>query len=181
PALPATIVALVQPLPVISPDKYRQGVGVSLFPFTAAKTGGLKERVKSCNFLANVVVREMALRQGSFEGIFLEGKNKVTEGTISNVFIVKDGVLKTPKPGPLVLRGVTRRVTLEIAREKKVSCSEGPLTRDDVYRADEVFITNSIIEILPVTRVDQRTIGRGKPGKITRALHRAFSRIVDGL
>jgi len=110
------------------------------------------------------------MRKGSMEGVSVDPVRGVTEGATSNLFIVKEGVLKTPRVNDYVLGGITRRVVIEIARRFKIPIEEGALLAEDVLSADEVFITNSGIDIVPVIRVDNIGIGNKKPGILTRLL-----------
>ncbi|MFQ5672995.1 MAG: aminotransferase class IV [Nitrospinales bacterium] len=178
-SVPATVVVYAQPLTPTPRKLYRRGVSIALFPATATRTGGLQTQVKSCNYLSQILIREMAARQNAYEGILLDGKNRITEGAACNIFVVRDGVIKTPRISPSILPGITRRTVLDIAREQRLPCFERILKRDDVYRADEVFLTNSMIEILPVTQADGRHLGNGKPGAITRRLHAAYLKMIE--
>jgi len=103
----------------------------------------------------------------------------VTEGTTSNIFIVEQGQLKTPPLSPYVLAGITRQVVLDIARDHKIPFAEEQITVDELICADEVFITNSCIEIVPVTQVDSSFIGVKEPGILTRFIHDEFLKCVE--
>ena len=165
--------------PKIPQKYYKKGVAISLFPNTAQCTVGIRERIKTCSYLSSLLLRDQAARMGSFEAVLLKGNTQVTEGAVSNVFIIKNGILKTPKLNRWVLAGVTRHVTLEIARNLEIPSSEKLLKGSEVCQADEVFLTNTGIEILPVTRVDGCLITNGRPGPITRKLQRAFTKIIE--
>ncbi|MFQ5445133.1 MAG: aminotransferase class IV [Nitrospinales bacterium] len=175
-----TLVILVKDLEPLPKEWYREGMKISLFPATAFKIGGLDRQIKSCNFLTYIIVRELAHRKQSMEGILIDDENRITEGTTSNIFIVKCGVLKTPGLNQYILPGITRQAVLEIAEKKGIPVSHQPLNPEDIYHADEVFITNSRVEILPVKNADDRTIGSGRPGAITRFLHAEFLKSVEG-
>jgi branched-subunit amino acid aminotransferase/4-amino-4-deoxychorismate lyase len=140
---------------------------------------GVNQGLKTCNYLSNILVREISQRQGSMEGIIVDPILGVTEGATSNLFIVKQGVLKTPAVNNSVLEGITRRVVLEIARDHKISVKKGLLTAEDVLTADEVFITNSGIDIVPVVRVDNASIGNKKPGILTRFILDEFLKSIE--
>ena len=114
------------------------------------------------------------------EGVIVDPDLGVTEGATSNLFIVKHGVLKTPAVNNLVLEGITRRVVLEIARDHKIPVEEGSLMPEDILTADEVFITNSGIDIVPVIRVDDTYIGNKKPGILTCFLQDEFLKGIEG-
>jgi len=173
-----TLAILVRPLEALPKEWHAQGIKISLFPATAQKVGGLGQAVKSCNFLTNIIIREQAHRKNSVEGIMIDDQGRVTEGTTSNVFIVKDKTLITPEINEHILPGVTRQAVLEIAVRSGIPVARKALTAEDIYQADEVFITNSRVEILPVRIVDGRAIG--SPGPVTRFLYAEFLKTVEG-
>jgi branched-chain amino acid aminotransferase len=108
------------------------------------------------------------------EALVVDGRGNVVEGATSNVFVVQAGGLKTPPEGAGILPGITRAHVLDAAARLGIAVEERELKPDDLYKAEEVFITSSIREILPVVRVDGRAVGRGMPGHVSRQLHRAF-------
>lgn len=177
---PPTVVIIVRELEPLPEEWLEEGINISFFPSTAFRIGGLAQQIKSCNFLSYILVRELAHRKNSMEGILIDDDDRITEGTTSNIFIVKDGVLKTPPLNRYILPGITRQVVLEIAERKGIPISRQTLNPQDVYRADEVFVTNSRVEILPVNTADDKTIGAGRPGKITRFLHAEFLKSIEG-
>jgi len=180
PEMTPTLVIIVRPLEALPKDWYEQGVKISLFPSTAQKVGGLARSIKSCSFLSNIIVRELAHRRNSMEGVMIDDQGHVTEGTTSNVFIVKEGTLRTPEINGTILPGITRQAVLDIADRLGIPVALKALTAEDIYHAEEVFITNSRIEILPVRRVDDWSIGEGSPGPVTRLLHAEFLKSVEG-
>ncbi len=162
------------------PDEwYQQGVPISLIPNSATKLGGLKEQIKSANYLSQILARKQAEEQNSVDGIMLNELGEVCDGTISNIFVVKDGTLSTPAVNGYVLSGVTRQVVLKLSTEAGTVCKERAMTVDDVLQGDEIFLTNTGWEILPVTRVDGKTVGSGQPGPLTQALRQNFRKFVD--
>ena len=110
--------------------------------------------------------------------LFLGPLGTVAEGTVSNIFIVKEKRLLTPSVASGILRGVTRDVVLDLAVKRRLEVAETFLTRHEIYSADECFITNTSSEILPVTRVDNRQIGNGRPGPVTRTLAKDFKKLI---
>jgi branched-chain amino acid aminotransferase len=180
PEVPPTVVIIVRELEPLPEEWQAEGIKISLFPSTAFRIGGLAQQIKSCNFLSYILVRELAHRKNSIEGILIDDDDRITEGTTSNIFIVKDGVLKTPQLNRYILPGITRQVVLEIAERNGIPISQETLNPEDVHHADEVFITNSRVEILPVNNADDKIIGSGKPGKITRFLHAEFLKSIEG-
>ncbi len=179
PESPPTLVVHVRPHQPLPKAIYRKGVQITLLTMSAPVLPGVKKNLKTCNFLSNILIREISQRQGSMEGIIVDPVLGVTEGATSNLFIVKEGVLKTPAVNNSVLEGITRRVVLEIARDHKIPIEEGLLLTEDVLTADEVFITNSVIDIVPVIRVDDTYIGKRKPGILTCFLQDEFLKCVE--
>ena len=153
---------------------YKKGVTVSLYKNSAYRTQGISDQIKSCNYLSQIIMRERALKVGSFEAVLLDNKNNITEGTISNIFLIKNKQLLTPQLNGFILKGITRQVVLDLARANNMPCKETTVSKRNLYDADEIFITNSGIEILPVVRVNSRNINKGKPGPITKFLHMLF-------
>lgn len=174
-----SIVVHARPVDPLPDGWSRDGVKVALFHSSASRISEVSHQVKSTNFLSNILVRKLAQGRGCQEGIFLDDAGRVCEGTTSNLFIVKDGILKTPPVGEHVLAGITRHVVLEMAGGCQIPFHERDLKPGDLYHADEVFLTNTGIEVLPVCQVDDVLIGAGGPGEITRTLHRQYLKIVE--
>ncbi len=135
-------------------------------------------QAKSSDFLSGVVARAEAYMDNPFEIVFLNRHGYVTEGTVSNIFIVKDGIILTPPVYLGLLNGITRQSVLEIASQTGIKTIQSPFTRYDLFTADEVFLTNSTIEILPVSVVDGRKIKYVK-GKITEVLQEGYRQMVN--
>lgn len=133
--------------------------------------------IKSLNLLPNTLAFEKAVRKGCQEAILHRG-DIVTEASSSNVFIVKDGILKTHPANHFILNGITRGKVIELADELGIPLEEKPFTVQDLLEADEAFISNTGIEIGPINHVDGQAIGYGKPGEITRKLQEAFENIL---
>lgn len=131
--------------------------------------------IKSLNLLPNVMARDEAVKQGAGEAI-MHRDGTVTEGSSSNVLIVKNGVLRTHPTTNLILNGVTRNVVLRLAAHLNIEIEEEPFTLNDLYEADEAFITSTGVEITPVVQVDGRRVADGAPGAITRKLQQAFEK-----
>jgi branched-chain amino acid aminotransferase len=124
--------------------------------------------------LPHVLAVRAARAAGAHEAVLVDGRGFVTEGATSNVFAVRRGRLVTPPLAAGILPGVTRGVVLALAREAGVLADESPLAAAELEGAEEVFITSTTREIVPVTRLGERPVGKGAPGPVTRALHRAF-------
>lgn len=179
PKAPPTLVVSVRPVDPLPGQMYKDGVNICLISSSASKIPGLTPQVKSGNYLSRILLREMAATNKCQEAILLDEHDRITDGTTSNIFIVRDKVLLTPQINEYVLPGITRHVVLDIARNMNIPCREQTLTKDDVYSADEVFLTNTGIEILPVQQADNHVIGDGKPGPLTQSLHCGFLKIVE--
>lgn len=179
PDSPPTLVVNIRPHNPLSKSVYRKGAEITLIAMQTPILPEVKHGLKTCNFLSNILVRELSRSRGFMEGVIVDPIMGVTEGATSNLFVVKAGVLKTPPANNYVLAGITRQVVLEIARNHKIPILESKLMPEDVLMADEVFITNSGIDIVPVVRVDKTYIGRKKPGILTRFLQDKFSICVE--
>jgi branched-chain amino acid aminotransferase len=165
-----------QPPPM---DWYQNGVRVALVPGSTHRIGGLDRQIKSSNYLSHILIRHEAVNRGFQEAVLMDGDNRVTEGTTSNIFIIHKGHLLTPPPGPCVLAGITREVVLELARKNGIPCTEVDLSAEQIFQADEVFLTNTGIELVPVSHADGQLIADGRPGPLTRSLHRLFLKNIE--
>ena len=169
-ALP-TVVILVRPTKVISKNVYKKGIGIKLYKKSAIRTQGISDQIKSCNYLSNILLREKAIKDGFFEAILLDNNNNATEGTISNIFIIKNNQLKTPSLNEFVLSGIIRKAILDICRANNISFKETAITEKDLYEADEIFLTNSGIEVLPVSNINHRKLKDINPNSMTTRIH----------
>lgn len=134
----------------------------------------LSPRIKSLNYLNNILAKIEGLQAGCQEALMLNHLGFVAECTADNIFLVKQGEVFTPPLDAGVLEGITRDAVIDVAREAKIQVREETLSRHDVYIADECFLTGSGAEIIPVIKVDNRIIGTGKPGPVTKELTRRF-------
>jgi D-alanine transaminase len=128
---------------------------------------------KAITLLANVLLRQKAVDEGCAEAILFKGE-LLTEGAASNVFAVIDNILMTPPKSPAILPGITRDVILEIARKNNIACSEQAITKSDVKKASELWITSSTREIIPIVELDGDLIGTGKPGVMWKLFYKLF-------
>lgn len=133
--------------------------------------------VKSINLLPNVLARQRALEAGAFEAILIR-EGSVTEGAVSNVMMVSAGRVITAPEGAQILSGVTRRVVLDEARRKGIAVEERKIDLEEFRRADEVFLTGTTVEVLPVVRLDQAAVGDGRPGVLTERLAALFRQAI---
>jgi len=151
------------------------GVDVSLVPFS--RQGVLAEH-KTLAYLPAVLARSIAARDGAFEGLYVEGERRVTEGATSNVFIWYRNQLLTPGPHG-VLPGVTRRLVLQLAAANGIRVREAQVTVEQLHHAEEAFLTSSVVEIVPLRSVNGQPVGTGEPGPLTRRLQALYRRMVD--
>ncbi|MEG6584030.1 aminotransferase class IV [Dendrosporobacter sp. 1207_IL3150] len=136
-------------------------------------------RIKSGNYLDNMLARSEARAKGANEALLLNTIGNVTEGTIANYFFVIKGILVTADIESGLLPGVTRQVVLELAQKLSIKTEIRPISREEISTANEVFLTNSLIEIMPVTTLDNRLVGDGKVSPITKRLMEAYRLFVD--
>lgn len=129
--------------------------------------------IKTLNLLPNVLAKQKAIENGAVEAIMHRG-NIVTEGSASNVFIVKDGTVYTHPANNYILNGITRQKVLEICRKNKIAVHEETFTVDDLFQADEVFITATKLDIIPIIQVNDQIIGNGKRGKVAETVLQDF-------
>jgi branched-chain amino acid aminotransferase len=161
------------------PEKfYLEGIPVVTASTRRLPADGLDPRVKTLNYLNNIMAKVEAKQAGCIEAVMLNHRGEVAECTADNIFMVRDGVLSTPAPHCGILQGITRQTVLELAAEEGVAARETVLTRFDLYTAEECFMTGSGAEIVPVVRIDGRIIGSGSPGAVTERLRLAFRKLV---
>jgi D-alanine transaminase len=136
--------------------------------------------IKSLNLLGAVLAKQQAVEQGAKEAILVRD-GIITEGSSTNIFLVKNQTLLTHPANHLILHGITRRITLELAAELQIPVKQEPQLKEALLEADEVFMTSTTMEICPIVEIDGAPVGGGKPGAITRRLQEAFNRKVDQL
>lgn len=157
------------------PEKYYQeGLTIVTVPTTRMLVNSVNPAIKSLNYLNNILARIEANNAGVEEAIMLNTEGFVAECTGDNIFIVQKGKLFTPPLSAGALYGITRNTVLVAAKELSIAFAEPNLTRYDIYNADEMFLTGTAAEIIPVVKVDGRVIGTGKPGPVTAKLLAAF-------
>lgn len=173
-----TMVIVTKPFHDYPAAYYERGVSAAIVKTRRNHPLALPPSIKGTNFLNNILAKIEAIKAGAFEGIMLNVNGYVAEGTISNIFMVKKGILYTPHADTGILEGVTRELALRLAKRKKILVREALLRPKNLLSADELFITNTTVEILPVTTLDKKTVGNGKPGPVTTALHQAYKKEV---
>ncbi len=135
-------------------------------------------RLKSTNYLESMLARQEARAAGADEALCLNDKGLLAEASMSNIFLVADGTLKTPGQESGILPGITREAVLELASQSGIDTLEWDISMEELSQAREAFFTNSLIEIMPLTELDGKPIGSGKPGAITKRLMAAYKRLV---
>ena len=165
-----TIVIVVRPLPPFPESLYKDGATASFVSIMRAGRGNLSPRIKSSNLLNNLMALRQAHERGAYEALMLNPKGEVCEGSMSNVFVVKDGAIATPPISAGILEGITRELVLSIAREGGFELEERILLPDELVGADEVFITASSRQVVPIVKVDEQPIADGRPGPVTQKL-----------
>jgi len=173
-----TMVIVAKPFHDYPAQNYSRGVRVAFVKTRRNHPLAIAPSIKSTNFLNNIQAKIEAIRAGAYEGIMLNWEGYVAEGTISNIALVKKGVLYTPHAKTGILEGVTRDLVLRLATKNKIPVKETLLIPQEFLAADECFITNTTMEIMPVTRIDRKVIGSGKPGPVTALLSEAYTREV---
>jgi branched-chain amino acid aminotransferase len=152
------------------PELYETGISLVTVTTLRNHPAALSPRIKSLNYLNNILAQIECVDAGCVEGIMLNHEGHVAECTGDNIFIVRNGALQTPPTSAGILEGITRDVVMRLASERGLDVQEKQLLRHDLYVADECFLTGSAAEIAPIVKIDGRQIGTGKPGKITLEL-----------
>jgi branched-subunit amino acid aminotransferase/4-amino-4-deoxychorismate lyase len=177
PDLEPTFSVVITPLPLELATWQRDGVAVQVMK--AAFARGNFPQLKSLNYLPSLLAMRFALAKDCHEAIFIDRQGKVLEGATSNVFIVTAGSLRTAPPRLGLLAGRTRALVIDAAKSLGHSCQELAFERRELLLADEVFLTSSVREIIPVTRVDKAIVADGTPGPITRMLQEKYRQQVQ--
>jgi branched-chain amino acid aminotransferase len=173
-----SIIIIVDTIRLWPEEVYETGLRVVTAGTPIPQREALSPRVKSLNYLAHILAKIEGIQAGADEVIMLDSAGSVAEGSGQNIFIVKNGRIKTPPPFAGILKGVTRDTVIEIAQQAGYPVEETMLNRYDVYTADEVFLTGTASELVAVRQVDGRQIGAGKCGPVTRELRSRFQTLV---
>ena len=162
--------------PQVDPPKeaYEEGVSVMISATVRNHPGTVNPAIKSNNLINNALAGQEAVKRRVFEGVMRNYRGELAECTTSNLFIVRKGEALTPPLESGLLPGITREFLFEVSAERNIPMREAVLRDDDLFGADEAFLTSTTRELVPIVRVDDRTIGDGKPGPITKALLKTF-------
>ncbi|HUK34638.1 MAG TPA: aminotransferase class IV [Vicinamibacterales bacterium] len=171
-----SVVVIVKPQVDPPALVYEQGVKIALVDIVRNHPGSVNPLIKSNNLLNNALAMQEAFRRGAYEGVMRNYRGELAECTQSNLFVVKGGTALTPPLDAGLLPGITRAYLFEVGEDAKIPVREAVLRDDDLFGADEVFFTSTTRGVVPATRVDDRVIGSGSPGPVTRALTAAYFR-----
>lgn len=174
-----SVIIIADAIALYPDDLYRNGMEIVTVSVTRNSSAALSPRIKSLNYLNNIMAKIEGLQAGCAEALMLNCKGEVAECTGDNIFIVRKGKLITPPVDADILEGVTRDTVMEIARGLGIEVLETPFTKYDIYTADECFLTGSAAEAIPVVKLDGRLIGDGRPGPMTQKLIAAFKKFVQ--
>jgi branched-chain amino acid aminotransferase len=169
-----SIVIIAATISLYPESLYQKGLTMVTCATRRTAPAALSPRVKSLNYLNNILAKIEAQQAGAAEGIMLNEQGYVAECTGDNLFVVKNSLLLTPPVNSGILEGVTRQVVLELARQNGFPIREQDLTRYDIFVADECFLTGTAAEVIPAVQLDRRTIGTGQPGPVTLKLMEDF-------
>ena len=168
------VIIITDKITLYPEEYYENGLEIVTVSTIRNHPAALSPRVKSLNYLNNVMAKIEGLQAGCEEALMLNHNGEVAECTGDNIFIVRDGELLTPSVDAGILEGITRQTVIDLAQEAGVPVCETALTRHDIFIADECFLTGSAAEVVPVVKLDSRVIGTGQPGPITRDLKTRF-------
>ena len=169
-----TVVIMAKPLHPPAAELYRRGVSLIVARTRRNLPSALSPQIKATNFLNNILAKREAIAARVFDALLLNWEGHLTECTVSNLFFASEGQLCTPSVECGLLDGITRSILLELAGEMKIPVHEGRFTPEELLQADECFLSNTSMEVMPVVSVNQQPIGQGIPGPLTRQLHRHF-------
>jgi branched-chain amino acid aminotransferase len=171
------IIIIVEDIALYPRELYDHGLDIITAGTIRNHPDALNPRIKSLNYLNNIMAKMEAIQAGCLEALMLNHKGEVSECTGDNIFIIKRGTLKTPPLDAGILEGVTRNAVLELARAAQMPVLEVALTRHDIYIADECFLSGTAAEVIPVVKCDGRLIGNGQPGPLTKQLRERFHQL----
>jgi len=169
-----SIIIIAATIALYPEDLYHKGLTMVTCATRRTPPAALSPRVKSLNYLSNILAKLEAQNAGAGEGLMLNEQGYVTECTGDNIFVIKKGEISTPPLNSGILAGVTRAVVFELAEKLHIRTVERDLIRHDIYTADECFLTGTAAEVIPAVQLDRRLIGNGQPGAVTLRLIESF-------
>ena len=176
-----SIVVIVKPFVMPPAEAFTRGVRVAVVPVMRNHPSSVNPLIKSNNLLNNALAMQHAVRHGAFEGVMRNYRGELAELTQSNLFVVKRGIAMTPPVEAGLLPGITREFLFEIGVEHGIAVQEAVLHDNDLFGADEAFLTSTTRELVPIVEVDDRPVGSGAPGPVTQALLQRFREAADRL
>ena len=168
------VIIIADSIALYPEELYEKGLEIVTVSVIRNHPAALNSRIKSLNYLNNILAKIEGLQAGCIEALMLNHKGEVAECTGDNIFLVRDGVLYTPPLDAGILAGITRQAVIELAEAAAIQVKQVPLTKHDVYVADECFLTGTAAEVIAVVKIDSRSIGAGKPGPMTLDLKKRF-------
>ncbi len=173
-----TVVIVAHKLSPYPLSDYREGVKVIISRIRQNSFSPLPQH-KTLNYLHCILAKEEARLMDAREAILLNSEGLVAEGATSNIFLIKNEEVFTPSRSGHLLPGITRKVVMGIMDKLKLKVVEGDITSEKLFEADEILITNSIMEVMPVTRINDHNVGEGKPGRICRSVRKAYREVIQ--
>jgi branched-chain amino acid aminotransferase len=171
------VIIITDAIALYPAELYENGLEIVTVSTMRNHAASISPRIKSLNYLNNILAKIEGALAGCIEALMLNSKGEVAECTGDNIFIVRQGRLLTPSLESGILEGVTRDTVIELAKKSGIEVLEIPLTKHDIYIADECFLTGTAAEIVPVVKVDKRPIGTGKPGTVTKDLSERYRKL----
>jgi branched-chain amino acid aminotransferase len=171
-----SVVIIVKPQVDPPHEAYEQGVHAVIVDVVRNHPESVNPQIKSNNLLNCALAAQQAIRRGGYEGIMRNYRGELSECTTANLFIVRDGIAMTPPIEAGLLPGITREFLFEVGKEEEIAVREEVLRDEDLFTADEAFLTSTTRELVPIVKVDERSIGSGRPGPITHRLLAGFRR-----
>src|SRR3954470_3048574 len=173
-----SVIIIADTIELYPKEMYEKGMAIITASVIRNHPNALSPRIKSMNYLNNILAKIEAIDAGVPEAIMLNHEGNVAECTGDNIFIARGGTVYTPGTADGILEGITRQVILELCSRLNIPCVEKTLQRHDLYIAEECFLTGSAAEVVPVTKIDGRSIGTGTPGPVTKRIMDAFHRYI---
>jgi branched-chain amino acid aminotransferase len=172
-----TVIIIIDKIKLYPEALYTNGLEIATVTTTRNMADSLNPKIKSLNYLNNIMGKIEVNNMGLPEGLMLNASGYVAEATADNVFVVKNGVVRTPPTHDGALEGITRNTIVDICRSQGMVCEKKTLTRHDIYNADECFLSGTAAELIPVIKVDGRVVGSGHPGKVFERLRAEFRKV----
>jgi len=174
------VIVITDQISLYPEELYEHGLKIITAGTTRNHPNALNPRIKSLNYLNNIMAKIEGTNAGCLEALMLNHKGEVAECTGDNIFIIARGAIHTPSIDSGILEGITRDAVIELARGAGHTVVERTMDRHDIYNAEECFLTGTAAELIPVVECDGRVLGSGRPGPITRDLRQRFQRMVRG-